>query len=63
MHTYHITKLFKSHLRLILLRGSVGKAHQHVNYRYTFLKSKEEKNSSKPEVNIIYFLNFICGLF
>ena len=59
MHTYHITKLLKSHWNLIGLRGSVGKAHLHVNYIDTFLKSDEEKVGSKP-VNI-FFLNFICG--
>ena len=59
MHTHHITKLLKSHLSLIWLRGSVGKAHLLVwKYRDTFLKSNEEKVSSKPEVNILFFLFF-----
>ena len=62
MHTYHITKLLKSRWGLIWLRGSVGKAHLHVNYRDTFLKSNEEKMGSKPEVTI-FFLNLYVVCF
>ena len=52
----YIGILLKPSWSLIWLRGSVGKAHLHVNYRDTFLKSNEEKVGSKPEVNIIFFL-------
>ena len=56
MHTYHITKLLKSHWSLIWLRSSVGKTHLNVNYRDILLKSNDEKVGSKSEVNILFFL-------
>ena len=39
----------------------VGKVHLHVNYRNTILKSNEEKEGSKPEINISFFLILYVG--
>ena len=50
-----ITKHFISHWNSKCLRGSVGRAHIHIDY--IFLKS-----NSKPKIKAIFIINIICCL-